>query len=354
MEPISIGELRRHATEAPFEAAIQVQLDRIAEKKTKDGKPYLELLFADGTDALTIRVWSDHPMFTRVQPLPAPALLELSGQWVAREKYGIQPDTWDFRELDAEEREEFLRGPQSTGDRQRADLAYIAETVSGLADPRLRGLCLRFLQTYEELFLRTAAARKYHHARRGGLVEHVAQMMRAAVALSGVYDTLNADLLISGVLFHDCGKLWENSYEKLGFTMPYQKTSELLGHIPLGIEVVNKLWRDLCKEESAASWDSLIPCTDDLRLHLLHLVASHHGTHEFGSPVLPKTPEAILLHFIDNIDAKLEMFASIYENAPLLAENIFEGRRPIYQPLVRPLPHFQDPDQDAPAKEIAP
>jgi 3'-5' exoribonuclease len=117
---------------------------------------------------------------------------------------------------------------------------------------------------------------------------------------------------------------------------------ELLGHIPLGIELVNKLWREICDEEEAASWESITPRTDDVRLHLLHLIASHHGTHEFGSPVLPKTPEAVLLHFVDNIDAKLEMLQETYDHSPLLGKNVFERRRPIYHSLVRPLPRFED------------
>ncbi len=338
MEPITIRELQRQAGETPFEAALRLQLDQAASKETRQGKAYVELIFTDGLDSLTIRVWADHGMFSRAQHLRAPMFVQLSGQWVDRGQYGIEPLAWDFRELDDEERGNLLRGPESLREKQARDFTDIVETVAGLTDPRLRGLCLRFLDRYEDLLMRTAAARNYHHARRGGLVEHVAQMMRAAVALLGVYEELNADLVITGVLFHDCGKLWENRYQKLGFTMPHREVGELVGHISLGIELINKLWREMCEEEEAQSWESLTPRTEDVRLHLMHLIASHHGTHEFGSPVLPKTPEAVLLHFVDNIDAKLEMFKEGYEKSPLLGKNVFERRRPIYHSTVRPLP----------------
>ena len=338
MEPITIRELQRQAGEAPLEAALRLQLDQTASKETRQGKAYVELVFTDGLDSLTVRVWGDHAMYSRAQALRAPMFLQVSGEWIDRGQYGIEPVTWDFRELDEDERESLLRGPEALREKQSRDFAYLLETVEGLGDPRLRTLCLRFLHRYEERLMRTAAARNYHHARRGGLVEHVAQMMRAAVALSEVYATVNADLLIAGVLFHDCGKLWENRYQKLGFTMPHREVGELVGHIPLGIELINKLWREMCEEEEARAWERLTPKTEEVRLHLMHLVASHHGTHEFGSPVLPKTPEAVLLHFVDNIDAKLEMFHESYEKSALLGKNVFERRRPIYHSIVRPLP----------------
>ena len=136
--------------------------------------------------------------------------------------------------------------------------------------------------------------------------------------------------------------MWENSYQKSGFVMPHREVGELVGHISLGIELINKLWRELLAEEGREDWETMEPRSEDVRMHLVHLVASHHGTHEFGSPVLPKTPEAVLLHFVDNIDAKLEMFQEGYATSALLGKNVFDRRRPLYHPLVRPLPKFSD------------
>lgn len=344
-ELLSIRELQRRAGETPLPASLQVQLEQASAKETRQGKAYMELVLVDGVDSLTLRVWSDHSMFGRAQALQAPSYLQVNGQWVDRGTYGIEPLGWDFRPLTEEEIEELLRGPASLREKQAEDLAYLVSTVQSMSDPRLQALCSRFLELYDERLMRTAAARTYHHARRGGLVEHVAQMMRSAVALLTVYEELNADLVIAGVLFHDCGKLWENSYQKAGFVMPHREVGELIGHISLGIELINKLWRDLLAEEGRDDWEQMEPRSEDVRMHLVHLVASHHGTHEFGSPVLPKTPEAVLLHFVDNIDAKLEMFKEGYATSNLLGKNVFDRRRPIYHPLVRPLPKFGDGDE---------
>jgi 3'-5' exoribonuclease len=93
---------------------------------------------------------------------------------------------------------------------------------------------------------------------------------------------------------------------------------------------------------AASAWAGLAPATDEVRLHLLHLIASHHGELAFGSPVVPKTPEAIVLHHVDNIDAKLEMFAEGYATSQPLAKNVLERRRPLAGNLVRPLAPVTD------------
>ena len=110
-----------------------------------------------------------------------------------------------------------------------------------------------FLAEYGERFRRTAAARVHHHARRGGLVEHVAQMMRTAEAIAGAYPALNRDLLLTAVLFHDSGKLWENALPADGFVMAYDERGEMLGHITIGIELINTLWRKVLALPEAAA-----------------------------------------------------------------------------------------------------
>jgi 3'-5' exoribonuclease len=223
-------------------------------------------------------------------------------------------------------------------EKQDRDFAEIQRLCESIGDRRLRGLCRHFLTTMGDRFRRTAAAKRNHHARRGGLVEHVAQMMRSAAALGPVYPELNRDLLLAGVLFHDCGKLWENSYPEHGFSQIHSLHGEMLGHIPLGIELVNKLWRDLTESPAATDWADDQPGAEDTRLHLLHLIGSHHGAYEFGSPVLPRTPEAFALHYIDNLDAKLEMIRDAYAQSKEIAPGIFDRVFPLPNNLVRPLP----------------
>ncbi len=233
-----------------------------------------------------------------------------------------------------------LGGPAGLREKQAADFAYIAARVPTIRDPRLRALAELFFQEYGERFRRAAAARTVHHARRGGLVEHVAQMLRSAEAIAGVYPTLNRDLLVTGVLFHDAGKLWENALPADGFQMPFDERGELLGHITIGIELLNALWRKLLATPQARSWTQMAPASEDVRLHLLHLIAAHHGELQFGSPVPPKTPEAWALHYIDNLDAKMEIIGAAYATGKPLAPRIQERVWPLPGNLVAPLPGF--------------
>ncbi len=167
--------------------------------------------------------------------------------------------------------------------------------------------------------------------------------MRSAKAICSVYTDLNLDLLIAGILFHDCGKMWENTYPENGFAQPFDIQGEMLGHIPLGIDLASRLWSEV-EQQHESSWADLYPLTADVRLHLLHLIASHHGTYEFGSPTLPRTPEAIALHHIDNLDAKYEMFKQAYDVAPELASGIQQKQFPLPANLVTPLAKFPESD----------
>ncbi len=333
----SLRELKAEAGSHPLTATVRGQVEALQLKKTTTGKDYLEVRLTDAEERIILRLWADHPLFTAASSLLARAWIEVSGEWT-QNQFGVDLRHGALRSLSAEEAAALLGGPEALRHKQAADYAFIDATVAALADPRLRALGRHFLNTYGERFRRTGAAREYHHARRGGLVEHVAQMMRTAVVVAGVYPELNRDLLVSGVLFHDCGKLWENCYSADGFVMPYDERGELLGHITIGIELVNRLWRTVLESPEAAAWDTLAPANEAVRLHLLHLLGAHHGELQFGSPVWPKTPEAAALHYIDNLDAKLEMMKESYATSTALGPTIFERRRPLPAALVRPLP----------------
>ena len=330
---MTISELLSTTTENPVEQSFCAQLQTSRERETKGGKPYLEWTIADATGSLTLKIWSNHPQFHSAAETASEALLRFSGEWI-HNQYGVDGKGWKFRQLTDEEKSEFLAGDPETRAKQSRDWSDLVDFNNSLADPRLKALCHHFIDQFEDRFRRTAAARKNHHARRGGLVEHVAQMMRSTDAICSVYPELNRDLMIAGVLFHDCGKLWENTYPETGFNQLQLIHGEVLGHIPLGLELVNKLWRELPLE----SWREIDPDNESVRLHLLHLIASHHGQYDFGSPTLPRTPEAHALHYIDNLDAKLEMVKDAYATANESAPGIFERQFPLPAPLVTPLP----------------
>ncbi len=337
MNPITIAELKQRTGADPLEAAVAAQLQQRSEKTTRKGDPFLELLLADAASQFALKVWSNHEQFAEAARLAPGVLLRLDGAWT-RNQYGIDSSKWRFRALDDSERSAFLAGDPAAHERQEAGWNLVYETVAGLRDPRLRALGRRFLADFGDRFRRSAAARRNHHARRGGLLEHVAQMMRSAKAICAAYPELNEDLLLAGVLLHDCGKLWENNYPEEGFVQTPALHGEMLGHIALGIEVVNKIWRELFDGDESREWLAVEPPSDEVRLHLLHLIASHHGELQFGSPVVPRTPEAFALHYLDNLDAKLEMTRTAYQTAPECSPGVFERQFPLPANLVQPLP----------------
>ena len=347
MQLLTLSEVRREAQSGPVNARVHVQVESSAPKLTREQKPYCELSLADACDRMTLRVWSDNPAYKTCSSLNSESFIELTGEFNSHSQYGLEAQKWMVRPLTPQEKNELLQGPAELRAKQNQDWEFILKTIGLIGDPRLRALCDAFVKEFGERFRRTAAARKYHHARRGGLVEHTAQMMRMANQIAPLYPQLNLDLLLAGILFHDSGKLWENALPENGFVMTYDELGELVGHISIGIEVVNALWRKV-STENAAIWKNFAPPSEDVRIHLLHMVASHHGEKAFGSPVEPRTPEAMALHYIDNLDARLEMFAAGYMTAKPLAARIFERVWPLPGNLVTSLQKFEA--RNAPAK----
>lgn len=158
--------------------------------------------------------------------------------------------------------------------------------------PPLQELVLHLLSRYEPEFQTHPAARKNHHPYLGGLLEHTWSLARLALQVLEVYPWLNRDLVLAGVILHDVGKLKE-------FTRPaapeLTPAGGLVGHIALGWEMVRQAAREIAFPDEA------------LLLQLEHILISHHGSLENGSPVPPRTPEALLVHYLDDLDAKLKM-----------------------------------------------
>jgi len=180
-------------------------------------------------------------------------------------------------------------------------LAEISATASALRDASLRGIVGALLARANEggRLLCAPAAKSMHHATLGGLLHHTVMMLRAAKAISEVYRFLDKDLLFAGVIAHDLGKLDEMNTNELGLVDGYTTDGRLVGHIVRGVANIER-----AAAETGASRERT--------LLLQHLVLSHHGDPEFGSPVPPKCPEAEVLSFIDRLDAKLyQMFAAL-------------------------------------------
>ncbi len=183
-------------------------------------------------------------------------------------------------------------------------LAEMDGFIGSVRDPWIRRLLTDLFQEDRDLraaFAQAPAAKSMHHAYLGGLLEHTLSILGMAERACGHYRDLNRDLVLAGVFLHDVGKTAELSYKR---SFGYTDAGNLLGHIALEAEWISR---------AVGKIPGFPP---ELRLQILHIVLSHHGRLEFGSPVLPKTPEALLVHYLDDLDGKLEaMFRAVRDEA---------------------------------------
>ncbi len=182
-------------------------------------------------------------------------------------------------------------------------LAELDAWIASVKDPWIRKLLEGLLVADEArraAFAMAPAAKSMHHAYLGGLLEHSLSIMGMAERACAHYPEMNRDLVLAGVFLHDLGKTSELSYHR-GFG--YTDEGNLLGHISMEAQWIQR------------AIDGLDGFPNELRLHLLHIVLSHHGRLEYGSPVVPRTPEALLVHYLDDLDGKLEvMFRSLRDD----------------------------------------
>jgi len=186
----------------------------------------------------------------------------------------------------------------------------LTQHLRGLKDPALRtlGECFLVDAEFMKKFCRCPAGVKNHHAYVGGLLHHVVQLMDVVSAVAPLYPQLDRDLLVFGAFVHDMGKIDELSYDR-GFA--YTDEGQLIGHLVTAVGSV---------ERKAAEAEKLSgePFPVETLLRLKHMIVSHHGEYEYGSPKLPMTLEAVALHLLDNLDAKLHSFHLLIRDDPNL------------------------------------
>jgi 3'-5' exoribonuclease len=189
----------------------------------------------------------------------------------------------------------------STGDVDTGWESY-RETLLSVKNPWLHALLEQFLSD-EELMARlkvASAGRKWHHSARGGLVQHCREMTAIAMTMCELFPILDRDLLIAAIFLHDIGKVDEMNH---GLVIEYTTPGKLVGHLSLGAEMVH------------AKIAQVPDFPRDLTLQLLHCILSHHGEMSHGSPVVPKTMEALVLYHCDNMDAQADAFLRIIEES---------------------------------------
>lgn len=179
----------------------------------------------------------------------------------------------------------------------------LSELLRAMRSCPLRNLAECFLM--DDAFMgRLCAAPagiKNHHAYRGGLLDHTVGLMELAAVVAPRYPAIDTDLLLTGAFLHDIGKIHELTYER---DLAYSDEGQLVGHLVIGVRLLDEKIRE-------AETLSGEPFPDELRLRLQHMILSHHGEYEFGSPKLPMTLEAIALHFLDNLDSKIHSIGGV-------------------------------------------
>ncbi|MCA9216887.1 MAG: HD domain-containing protein [Planctomycetales bacterium] len=179
----------------------------------------------------------------------------------------------------------------------------VAAMIRAMDDFHLKNLgeCFLMDDEFQRKFTSAPAGIKNHHAYPGGLLQHVLGLMQLAAKVACHYPALNRDILIMGAFLHDIGKIDELTYDR---ALGYSDSGQLVGHLVQGVSILDKKI-----EEAEQLANERFP--EDLAIQLRHLIVSHHGKMEFGSPKVPMTLEAVALHYLDDMDAKLFTFEQL-------------------------------------------
>ena len=296
---------------SPRQAVDEVYLLQECNLRTaRNGKFYLHLKLSDNTGSITGRLWNATEALYQA----------LAGADFARVRGRVEvyQDSLQFvvdaiRAVPDEEvhPEDFLPATERDVNEMFARLVALGETV---LNPHLRQLLDAFLGDEEMAakIRKAPAAVTYHQPYLGGLLEHTLSVTEMADYLAGRFPQLDRDLFITGSILHDVGKVAELSYRRV---FEYTDRGRLVGHLIIGVQMVQDRVRAI----------------DDFPEHLFdllcHLILSHHGEYEWGSPKLPMTPEAIALHHLDNLDAKIEASTRAIETDRMTEGNWTEYSR---------------------------
>lgn len=256
-------------------------------RQRRGGGPYLAATIGDKTGEVTALVWQNVDRLREV--LEPGSVVSVKGQ-VQKYNQQLQVVVRQAEALPGESVEDQLFVRSSA-----VDPAVLWEQlnvfIEEVGDGDLRQLLFRIFSDPEtqKLFRAAPAARSMHHAFRSGLLEHTVSVTTMARRLARHYE-LSEDLVVAGCLLHDFGKIWEL---EIGASIEYTDDGRLIGHIPMEALFVDKKIGEMKKFPA------------ETRRQLLHILLSHHGEYDFGSPRRPKTPEALLVHMVDNLDSKM-------------------------------------------------
>jgi len=301
-----------HGQEADFYALLSAK----EELTTKDGKPYFRVTFRDAGREVSFPIWGDTTWATVCrEKWNVGEFFKVRAQY-RETNYGPQLEIRKIRVVNEEDKTDGF-DPSMCLPASRYDPQEMFDGLQGLItewveDPQLAEFAHAMLDNNHEILLTLPAAKFNHHARASGYLEHVLSVSRTAAFLAGKYAELYPDmqppldkgLIVAGAVLHDIGKIRELEATPTG--AEYTASGSLIGHILQG--------RDMVRELAAEH-----PLDEETLLRLEHIIVSHQRLPEWGSPKPPMFPEALIIHYADDLDAKLEMMVAA------LADDTTEG-----------------------------
>ena len=265
--------------------------------KAKTGKNYLFLVLQDKTGVINAKIW-DSDLNYEIEKFEQNDFVKIDG-FVNFYNNELQIIISRLKKAEPEEYEikNYVKTSNKDLDKLKNDLL---EYISSVRNKFLSELLDKiFDEERLKIFCEHSAGKSMHHSFFGGLLEHTVSVVEICDFMCKRNKLIDRDILITCAILHDIGKIYElNDFPENN----YSDAGELIGHIVIGSDLISK---KICEINNFP---------DDLRLKILHCILSHHGEYEFGSPKLPKTIEALVLHFADNLDAKTKMFEELAEN----------------------------------------
>jgi 3'-5' exoribonuclease len=273
-------------------------------RANRQGNLYLQVELRDKTGSVGARLWNATEDLART--FEPGDFLRVRGKTQIFQG-SLQVILTHIEVLDSArvEPEDFL--PQSSQNVSKL-FARLRELLLAMSNPHLRALVECFLidDDFVTKFTAAPAGIKNHHAYQGGLLEHVVNLLNVADRILDLYPEIDRDLLLTGIFLHDVGKVDELSYDR---SFAYTDEGQLIGHLVMGVELL----REKVERTVELTGESFPP---ELLLRLKHMIVSHHGSYEFGSPKLPMTLEAVALHYLDNLDAKIHTYSREIRDDP--------------------------------------
>jgi 3'-5' exoribonuclease len=258
-------------------------------KPKKNGEPYLALTLGDRTGQLEAKMWDNVAEF--LDGFEQEDFLKVKGL-INRYKNRFQLTIHKLRRMQEGEIDFVDYLPKTSKDIGEL-WRTLSEFVATFRNPHLKSLVDLFMGDPEiaERYRNAPAAKSLHHAYIGGLLDHVVSLFRSCDLVSQNYPQINRDLLLTGAFLHDIGKIQELTYNR---SFSYTTRGQLLGHMIIELEMLQ------------AKIEKLPGFPAELKTLLEHLIISHHGQYDFGSTKLPMFPEALMLHYLDDLDSKME------------------------------------------------